>query len=89
MSFVDRTTIEIGDDFRKKVTSAYRLDETTAVENLLEIAQWSNTKQQATVEARATKMVETMRQQEAAKGGIDRLLNEYDLSSEEGIALMC
>lgn len=89
MSFIEKTNVELGDEFRQKITTAYRLDETTVVENLLQIAQWHDPKQQAAVEARATKMVENMRHQEAAKGGIDRLLNEYDLSSEEGIALMC
>ena len=44
---------------------------------------------EAAVWQRAHELVEQIRQHQRGQGGIDALLQEYSLSSEEGVALMC
>lgn len=75
-------------ELRAAITSAYRRDETECVETLLEQIDFSS-QQQARIDATATTLVKEVRQKRLNKGGLDALLYQYDLSSEEGIALMC
>ncbi len=72
----------------KGIMEAYRQDEAEAVKNLLSHIQLSE-QQKANIQQVAYKLVETMRQQRLKKSGLDSFLDQYDLSSEEGIALMC
>lgn len=75
-------------ELRAAITRAYHLDETNAVEQLL---------QQATlpleslnrITQMARQLVAKVRQCRTQQGGLDAFLERYDLSSAEGIALMC
>ncbi len=72
---------------RAAITSAYRRAETECVPPLIE---------QATLSAAATsragalarRLVETLRGK-SSSGGVEGLIHEYSLSSQEGVALMC
>jgi RHH-type proline utilization regulon transcriptional repressor/proline dehydrogenase/delta 1-pyrroline-5-carboxylate dehydrogenase len=44
---------------------------------------------QAAVRATAVRLVESVRRERAAKSGLDAFLRKYDLSSQEGVILMC
>ncbi len=73
---------------RTAITDAYHADETTCVEHLLHEATLSPA-QKKQIQATATKLVEIVRQKRVGQSGLDAFLLQYDLSSEEGIALMC
>jgi RHH-type proline utilization regulon transcriptional repressor/proline dehydrogenase/delta 1-pyrroline-5-carboxylate dehydrogenase len=72
---------------RRAVRRAYRADETACVRSLVEKAQLSKSERERT-QALAARLVQAVR----AKGpgaGLDAFLQEYALSSAEGVALMC
>lgn len=73
---------------RKAIEEAYRQDETEVVERILKEAALTDS-QKANIETRAKKLVEQVRLERKKRGGIDAFMFQYDLSSEEGIALMC
>ena len=73
---------------RQNICDFYRIDETNAIEQLLPLAEIGISARSRAWE-RARQLVINIRQMEAGKGGVDALLNEYSLSSEEGIVLMC
>lgn len=73
---------------RQKIREFYRIDENFAVDQLLPLAE-VNVSARSRAWERARKMVLQIRQDQAGKGAIDALLNEYSLSSEEGVVLMC
>ncbi|MDF2530100.1 MAG: delta-pyrroline-5-carboxylate dehydrogenase [Gammaproteobacteria bacterium] len=68
--------------------SAYREDETRCVERLLGLVDISEEANQR-IQQRAEKLVVAVRQRRLNKGGLDAFMAEYDLSSQEGISLMC
>lgn len=73
---------------REAIANYYHKDENDCVERLLIEASLP----QASVErikATARKLVTEVRERRLEKGGIDAFLYQYDLSSTEGIALMC
>jgi RHH-type proline utilization regulon transcriptional repressor/proline dehydrogenase/delta 1-pyrroline-5-carboxylate dehydrogenase len=70
---------------RAAITAAYRRDETTAVEWLL--AQGAAASADATVLAH--RLVSSVREKRTRSSGVDALMHEFSLSSEEGVALMC
>src|SRR5579872_554199 len=70
------------------ITTAYRQDETTCIENLLSQVVFSE-EAQTRIQSTAAKLVEGTRQNRKKQGSLDAFLHTYDLSSEEGIALMC
>ena len=70
------------------VTDHYLADEAQTLESLLERATLP-TEQQARVRAEARSLVEAIRSRQQDASGVDALLREYDLSSGEGIVLMC
>ncbi|MFB6349237.1 bifunctional proline dehydrogenase/L-glutamate gamma-semialdehyde dehydrogenase PutA [Moraxella sp. ZJ142] len=73
---------------RDAVTSAYRLDEVTAVSNLLATLNFDdNQKQQISNLAR--RLITQVRADRSKSSGVDALMHEFSLSSEEGVALMC
>ena len=63
-------------------------DEETIVRSLAEIARLP-ADESAAVLATAKGLVEGVRKAPAAKSGLDAFLREYDLSSQEGVILMC
>ncbi|MFT5759430.1 MAG: RHH-type proline utilization regulon transcriptional repressor/proline dehydrogenase [Alteromonadaceae bacterium] len=73
---------------RQKIREFYRIDENVAVDHILPLAE-VNVSARSRAWERARQMVLKIRQDQAGKGAIDALLNEYSLSSEEGVVLMC
>lgn len=73
---------------RQAVTEAYRREETEAVQDMLQRAQMSTTEQQAASEL-ARRLVRQVRDNRTKSSGVDALMHEFSLSSEEGVALMC
>ena len=73
---------------RQKIREFYRIDENAAVDHILPFAE-VNVSARSRAWERARKMVLQIRQDQEGNGAIDALLNEYSLSSEEGVVLMC
>lgn len=70
------------------MTEAYRQDEALCVDHLLDKLDFTPDQQDA-VQTLAREFVVNVREQEADKGGVEALMRHYDLSTEEGIVLMC
>ncbi len=86
MRFTDHSYVKAGP--LGSVSDKYLADEESLVNELIEVAdsgQTARTKIQGT----AAKLVRAVRKQSAKEGGIDAFLQQYDLSSEEGVLLMC
>ena len=73
---------------RAAINQAYLIDEDAHLETLLESLHLTD-EQLDRIEEYARDLVEEVRRQRSSKGGIDALLREYDLSSQEGVMLMC
>ncbi|MSP53177.1 MAG: bifunctional proline dehydrogenase/L-glutamate gamma-semialdehyde dehydrogenase PutA [Gammaproteobacteria bacterium] len=67
---------------------AYRMDENQAVQTLLDHLQL-DAKQQKHIDEMAAQLVTQVRHTRLKSGGLDAFLASYDLSTDEGIALMC
>lgn len=86
MLFNDSLTTQ--SSIRQKIRDHYRCDENEILNYLLPIADISaNSRSQAW--ERARQMVVKIRKDQVGKGGVDALLNEFALSTEEGVVLMC
>ncbi|WMW80997.1 trifunctional transcriptional regulator/proline dehydrogenase/L-glutamate gamma-semialdehyde dehydrogenase [Undibacterium cyanobacteriorum] len=73
---------------RNAITEAYRRDEAEAVQWLLStIREIPEAKQR--IHDLARTLVTSVRQQRTRASGVDALMHEFSLSSEEGVALMC
>ncbi len=70
---------------RAAITSAYRLPEPQCLPMLIGLAQPSDP---AAVQALARRLVKALRGKRTG-GGVDGLIQEFSLSSQEGVALMC
>jgi len=70
---------------RAAITAAYRRDETEAVQWLL--AQGATPS--ADAQPLAHRLVSAVREKRTRASGVDALMHEFSLSSEEGVALMC
>ena len=70
------------------ITDAYRRDEIEAVQDMLQRAQMSDEERRAASEL-ARRLVTQVRASRTKASGVDALMHEFSLSSEEGIALMC
>lgn len=73
---------------RKAINQLYRKDETECIEDLLAQAELPQDKLHD-IAVTAKQLVEEVRKRRVGAGGLDAFLYQYDLSSEEGIALMC
>ncbi len=74
--------------YRQSINESYLVDEALHVSNLLKQAQL--TKEQSTrVNRRARELVRKVRQSAENQGAMEAFMREYDLSSEEGVVLMC
>ena len=73
---------------RAAITAVYRRDERETVQWLLSQVR-INAASQAQVQELARKLVEAVRTKRTRASGVDALMHEFSLSSEEGIALMC
>jgi len=76
------------DLIRQQIRDFYRIDEDQAIDHILPLAEVSMGARSRAWE-RARKMVLQIRNDQDGNSGIDALLNEYSLSSAEGIVLMC
>jgi RHH-type proline utilization regulon transcriptional repressor/proline dehydrogenase/delta 1-pyrroline-5-carboxylate dehydrogenase len=66
----------------------YRMDENQAVQTLLDYLQL-DAKSQKHIDEVAAQLVTQVRHTRLKSGGLDAFLASYDLSTDEGIALMC
>ena len=73
---------------RQRIRDHYRIDESVAIDQILPIAE-VNPRARSRAWERARKMVLKIRREEEGHGGVDALLNEYSLSTAEGVVLMC
>ena len=85
---LDRDARPTADPQRQALRAAHRGDEAAAVARLLSEVRGSDVeRQQAT--ALAERLVSTVRSERSRASGVDALMQEFSLSSQEGIALMC
>jgi len=73
---------------RQSINNAYLVDETEHIEVLLPSAELRSEVQHKVIE-HTRRLVEAVRAAGKKQGGIDAFIREYDLSSEEGVVLMC
>lgn len=73
---------------RKAITDHYRMDETACINKLINLAQLPDP-QVARIQDKATNLVTSVRGKRLSSGGLDAFMYQYDLSNQEGIALMC
>lgn len=73
---------------RQTIRDFYRADEDKVLDYLLPLADIGVNARSRAWE-RARQLVLTIRQAQVGKGGVDALLNEFSLSTEEGLVLMC
>ena len=78
----------IGDPLRERITAAWLRDETEHVVELLSAARLSP-EDSSIVERNAAGLVERVRTRAQQQGVIEAFMRQYDLSSEEGVLLMC
>ena len=74
---------------RAAVTAAYRRDEADAVQWLLEQIKNNDAASLQQAQQLAHKLVSSVREQRTRASGVDALMHEFSLSSDEGVALMC
>lgn len=72
---------------RSKINQAYRRDETQCLQELLKEAELPEETRQ-NIAHLAKQLVITTRQEQKKLGWVDHFLHHYDISSEEGVALM-
>src|SRR5262245_17288166 len=85
---VFKKSYQISDPLRKAINAAYRMDETACVEQLLQYAELSKPVKQRVANT-AQALILDMRKQRKSKNGLDAFLYQYDLSTAEGVILMC
>ena len=73
---------------RLAINALYRADEAQVVRRLLRQARL-DPEQHKKATRRARKLVKSVRAARLDRGGIDAFLQEYELSSDEGVVLMC
>jgi RHH-type proline utilization regulon transcriptional repressor/proline dehydrogenase/delta 1-pyrroline-5-carboxylate dehydrogenase len=73
---------------RQKIRDFYRINEDIAVNHILPEAE-VNPRARTRAWERARTMVLRIRREQEGHGGVDALLNEYSLSTAEGVVLMC
>jgi len=73
---------------RQTIRNHYRANENDLLAKLLPLAEISVAAKSRAWEF-ARQLVVNIRQDQVGKGGVDALLNEFSLSSDEGVVLMC
>ena len=76
------------DVLRRAIDRLYHADEAEVVRSLLAEARLDPATQ-SRVDARARELVRAVRERKADQGLMEAFMQEYDLSSEEGVVLMC
>ncbi len=80
--------ILMADHLRMAIRQACRRPEADCVSHLVDELQ-ANACDRAAVRQQATTLVEAVRRQRSHASGVDHLMHEFSLSSQEGVALMC
>jgi RHH-type proline utilization regulon transcriptional repressor/proline dehydrogenase/delta 1-pyrroline-5-carboxylate dehydrogenase len=88
MALVLRTPLPPAAPLRAAISASCRIDESAAVARILDAAQIP-TEMRDRIADRARALVIAVRRDRLGKGGIDAFLQEYALSSPEGVALLC
>ena len=83
-----KSTIHAGNSARAALNAAYHADEEALVLKLLKKARLDD-QQADRVTQNATLLVSEVRERKADQGVMEAFMQEYDLSSEEGVVLMC
>ena len=78
----------LGNVFDDYFSQAWLIPESTLVKDLIEEASLSES-QREWIECKAIELIENVRKQRLVKSGLDAFMIKYDLSSEEGVVLMC
>jgi len=73
---------------RKAIQTAFLADETQCVNALLQGIELTP-HHQAQIQLKASQLVEQVRHKSQSLGGLSAFLQEYDLSSQEGVVLLC
>ncbi|MBX3601494.1 MAG: trifunctional transcriptional regulator/proline dehydrogenase/L-glutamate gamma-semialdehyde dehydrogenase [Rubrivivax sp.] len=77
-------------DLRAAITAAWHRPEPECLPALLRAANVADPAQRERIRERATRLVDGLRARRAAgAGGVEALVQEFSLSSQEGVALMC
>jgi RHH-type transcriptional regulator, proline utilization regulon repressor / proline dehydrogenase / delta 1-pyrroline-5-carboxylate dehydrogenase len=87
-SFVHASPLPVRDDLRRAIAAARHLPEAEAVQALLDRLDFGH-EEADRIDVQARALVRTVREQRAAQGGLDAFLHEYELSTREGVVLMC
>ncbi len=74
--------------YREAINKAYLYDETAHLNTLFPLAKFSHS-EQAQIDGLARHWVTAIRSNATRQSGIEALLHEYDLSTQEGVLLMC
>jgi RHH-type proline utilization regulon transcriptional repressor/proline dehydrogenase/delta 1-pyrroline-5-carboxylate dehydrogenase len=74
---------------RAAITAAYRKDEQQAVQWLLSEVREGGPESTQQAQNLARRLVTSVREKRTRASGVDALMHEFSLSSEEGVALMC
>lgn len=88
MNFNSEFDSILKDEQFSQIDTLYRQDEESLAQLILEKAS-IDSKEMAQIQIKATALVSELRKQRTETGGLDAFMFQYDLSSEEGIALMC
>jgi RHH-type proline utilization regulon transcriptional repressor/proline dehydrogenase/delta 1-pyrroline-5-carboxylate dehydrogenase len=75
-------------ELRAAITAAWHRPEPECLPMLVQLAHTPDTTQRAAIEEVATRLVEGLRGKKDV-GGVEALVQEFSLSSQEGVALMC
>ncbi|HET6469756.1 MAG TPA: bifunctional proline dehydrogenase/L-glutamate gamma-semialdehyde dehydrogenase PutA, partial [Geminicoccaceae bacterium] len=88
MMIFDREPPQPPDRLRAAIARAYRADEAACVDALIGRAELPPDARTRVAE-RARGLVTAVREQRTRQGGIDAFMQEYELSTQEGVVLMC
>jgi len=72
----------------ESINGLYLADETEVMKEMLDLARVGDG-QKRRIRATAEQLVEAVRSNRGKTGGLDAFMSQYDLSSQEGVVLMC
>jgi len=75
-------------DLRAAITAAWHRPETECLPTLAQLARVDDASQRDAIAQTATRLVQGLRDKQVS-GGVEALVQEFSLSSQEGVALMC
>lgn len=85
---MQNSEFELANHSHQEIDKHYRQDETLCVEELLQQVQIP-TPLLDKIQTKAATLVKKVRERRLSQSGLDAFMFQYDLSSDEGIALMC